>query len=232
MFPFFFDSTMILLIPAVILGFYAQMRIRSTYARYSRFRSRSGWTGAEIARRMLDASGLRDVDIEVVGGRLSDHYDPKKRVLRLSEGVYYSDSVAALGVAAHETGHALQHGHGYLPLSLRSNFVPVASFGSSLAWPLFFIGFFFSASGLSFLMDLGIVFFSAAVLFHVVTLPVEFNASRRALAILGGQGYLTEGETKAAGKVLHAAAWTYVAAATMAVMQLIRMVMLRGGSDE
>ena len=231
MFPFFFDRTMILLIPAVMLGLYAQARIRSAYAKYSRVRSRSGWTGAQMARRMLDASGLRDVDIEVVKGRLSDHYDPKKRILRLSEGVYYSDSVAALGVAAHETGHALQHGHGYLPLSLRSHFVPVASFGSSLAWPLFFIGFFFSSS-LSFLMDLGIVFFSAAVLFHVVTLPVEFNASRRALAILGGQRYLTEGETKAAGKVLHAAAWTYVAAATMAIMQLIRMLVLRGGSDE
>ncbi len=113
MFPFFFDRTMILLIPAVLLGLYAQARIRSAYAKYSRIRSRSGWTGAQMARRMLDASGLRDVDIEVVGGRLSDHYDPKKRILRLSEGVYYSDSVAALGVAAHETGHALQHGHGY-----------------------------------------------------------------------------------------------------------------------
>ena len=232
MFPFIFDRTMILLIPAVLLGFYAQMRIRNTYARYSRFRSRNGWTGAQIARRMLDASGLRDVDIEQIRGKLSDHYDPKKRVLRLSEGVYASDSVAALGVAAHETGHALQHGQGYLPLSLRSHFVPAANFGSGLAWPLFFIGFFFSESGLYFLMDIGIVFFSAAVLFHVITLPVEFNASRRALALLGGPGYLTEEETKAAGKVLHAAAWTYVAAATMAIMQLIRMVMLRGGRDD
>ncbi|MCD6335870.1 MAG: zinc metallopeptidase [Candidatus Latescibacteria bacterium] len=232
MFPFFFDRTMILLIPAVLLGFYAQMRIRNTYARYSRFSSRNGWTGAQIARRMLDASGLRDVNIEQIRGKLSDHYDPKKRVLRLSEGVYASDSVAALGVAAHETGHALQHGQGYLPLRLRSHFVPVANFGSGLAWPLFFIGFFFSASGLSFLMDVGIVFFSAAVLFHVVTLPVEFNASQRALAMLGGQGYLTEEETMAAGKVLHAAAWTYVATATMAIMQLIRMVMLRGGGDD
>lgn len=231
MFPFFFDRTMILLIPAVILGFYAQMRIRNTYARYSRFSSRNGWTGAQIARRMLDASGLRDVDIEQIRGKLSDHYDPKKRVLRLSKGVYASDSVAALGVAAHETGHALQHGQGYLPLRLRSHFVPAANFGSGLAWPLFFIGFFFSESGLYFLMDVGIVFFSAAVLFHVVTLPVELDASRRALAMLGGQGYLTEEETKAAGKVLHAAAWTYVAAATMAIMQLIRMVMLRGGDE-
>ncbi len=232
MFPFFFDRTMILLIPAVLLGFYAQMRIRNTYARYSRFSSRSGWTGAQIARRMLDASGLRDVNIEQIRGKLSDHYDPKKRVLRLSEGVYASDSVAALGVAAHETGHALQHGQDYFPLRLRSHFVSAANFGSGLAWPLFFIGFFFSASGLAFLMDLGIVFFSAAVLFHMVTLPVEFNASRRALALLGGPGYLTEEETKAAGKVLHAAAWTYVAAATMAIMQLIRMVMLRGGGDD
>ncbi len=232
MFPFFFDRTMILLIPAVILGFYAQMRIRNTYARYSRFRSRNGWTGAQIARRMLDTSGLRDVNIELIRGKLSDHYDPKKRVLRLSEGVYASDSVAALGVAAHETGHALQHGQGYLPLSLRSHFVPAANFGSGLAWPLFFIGFFFSESGLYFLMDVGIVFFSGAVLFHVITLPVEFNASRRALALLGGPGYLTEEETKAAGKVLRAAAWTYVAAATMAIMQLIRMVMLRGGGDD
>ncbi|MFH1007684.1 MAG: zinc metallopeptidase [Candidatus Latescibacterota bacterium] len=232
MFPFFFDRTMILLIPAVILGFYAQMRIKNTYAQYSRFRSQSGWTGAQIARRMLDASGLRDVEIEQIGGKLTDHYDPKKRVLRLSEGVYGSDSVAALGVAAHETGHALQHGQEYLPLRVRSHFVPLASFGSGLAWPLFFIGFFFSASGLSFLMDLGIVFFAAAVLFHVVTLPVEINASRRALALLGGPGYLTEEETKAAGKVLRAAAWMYVAAATMAIMQLIRMVMLRGGRDD
>lgn len=224
-----FDSTMVLLIPALILALYAQAKVRGAYARYSRVRSQSGLTGAQVARRLLDANGLSNVDIEMIGGTLSDHYDPRTQVLRLSEDVYRSDSIAAVGVAAHETGHALQHRSGYVPLSLRNRVVPVASFGSTLAWPLFFIGLFFTRG--SFLMDLGIALFSAAVLFHIVTLPVEFNASRRALAMLGAQRYLTREEVDAARQVLNAAAWTYVAAATMAIMQLIRMLILRGDDD-
>ncbi|HID11702.1 MAG TPA: zinc metallopeptidase [Candidatus Latescibacteria bacterium] len=219
----FFDSTMVLLIPAIILALYAQAKVRGAYAQFSRVKSRRGYTGARVARELLDAHGLSHVDIEPIPGTLTDHYDPRARVLRLSQGVYRSDSLAAVGVAAHEAGHAVQHGVGCAPLIFRNRFVPIASFGSTLAWPLFFIGLFM---GGGFLLKLGVLLFSGAVLFHIVTLPVELNASRRALRMLSSLGILARDEIVGAQKVLTAAAWTYVASAAMAVMQLLRMLML------
>lgn len=228
MFPFLFDRTIILLIPALILAIYAQSKVRGAYAKFSRIRSMRGLTGAQVARNLLDSNGLQGVKIEERPGTLSDHYDPLKRILRLSSGVYRSDSIAAVGVAAHETGHAIQHKMGYLPLKLRSSFVPAASFGSTLALPLFIIGFLFRLPAL---MDVGILFFSLAVLFHIVSLPVEFNASQKALALLSQGGFLGRQEVSSARSMLNAAAWTYVAAATMAIMQLIRLLLLRGGRE-
>lgn len=228
MYPFFFDWTFLLLIPAVALAFYAQAKVRGTYRTFSRVASRRGVPGAEVARTLLDESGLSHVKVTKVSGTLTDHYDPRKKVLNLSEGVYGSSSIAALGIAAHEAGHAMQHGLGYAPLALRNNIVPVANFGSSLAFPLFLMGFFFRIPTF---MDIGIVFFSLAVLFHIVTLPVELNASRRALALLSSEGYLERDEVGSARKVLTAAAWTYVAAAAMAAIQLLRLIVLRGSRD-
>jgi len=227
---FFFDPTFILLIPALILAIYAQSKVKSTFQRYSRVRSLRGLTGKDVARELLDMRGLGDIPVEPVKGSLSDHYDPRKRVLRLSEPVYASDSVAALGVAAHETGHALQHADNYGPLMLRSSLVPVVSIGTNAAVPLFLIGFIF-ANTFGWLMDVGIIFFTGAVVLSLITLPVEFNASSRALALLREGGYLTEQELPHARAVLNAAAWTYVAAATMAIAQLVRLLILRGMRD-
>lgn len=227
---FFFDPTFILLIPALILAIYAQSKVKSTFAKYSRVRASRGYTGEQVARRLLDMRGLGDIQVEAGKGSLTDHYDPKSRTLRLSESVFGSESVAALGVAAHETGHALQHADAYGPLALRTNLVPVANFGSILAIPLFFIGFLF-ANSVGWLMDVGIIFFSVAVLFSLVTLPVEFNASSRALALLREGGYLNEQEMPHARAVLNAAAWTYVAAATMAISQLLRLLILRSSQN-
>lgn len=228
MYPFFFDWTFLLLIPALGLAFYAQAKIKGTYQKYSRVNSRRGLTGVQAARYLLDQSGLAHVQVTKVRGTLTDHYDPRKKVLNLSEGVYGSRSVAALGVAAHEAGHAIQHGLGYSPLVLRNSIVPVANFGTSLAFPLFLLGFFFRIPTF---MDIGIVFFSLVVLFHVVTLPVELNASQRALALLSSEGYLEQDEVASAKKVLTAAALTYIAAATMAAVQLLRLIVLRGSRD-
>lgn len=221
------DWTYVLLIPAMLLAFWAQIRVSSTFNRYSKVGAGSGRTGAEVARELLDRAGLHDVRVERVAGDLTDHYDPRTRVLRLSQPVYDSTSVAALGVAAHEAGHALQHDEGYVFLGMRSIMYPVAAFGSSAAWPLFLIGFLFGGGGLAWLMDLGILLFMVAVMFYIVTLPVEFNASSRALAALEGGGYLTTNELRGARKVLGAAALTYVAAAAMAVLQLVRLLILR-----
>ena len=228
-FPFF-DSTFILLIPAIVLAIYAQIKIRSAYAKYSKYGTRIRMTGAQVARELLTQNGLRHVEVEPVPGNLTDHYDPREQTLRLSEEVYRSTSIAALGVAAHETGHAIQHGTSYYPLMLRNSFVPVVNFGSSLALPVFFIGLIFVHSTL--MMDIGIVLYTAAVAFHMVTLPVELNASRRAIGLLSSQGYLSAEEVGPAKKVLNAAAWTYVAATAMAVMTLIRLLVLRGGDED
>jgi Zn-dependent membrane protease YugP len=226
MFPFMFDWTWALILPAMAFALWAQFKVKSTYQRFSEVPSRTGMTGAQTARRILDANGLMNVQVEEVEGVLTDHYHPKDKVVRLSKPIFESNSLAALAVAAHETGHAVQDSVGYAPMSIRANLVPVANIGSTLAFPLFLIGFFFSR-GMGWMMDLGIAFFAGAVLFHIVTLPVEFNASSRAIRILSSGGYLAPDEVDGAKKVLDAAAWTYVAAASVSVMQLIRLLILR-----
>lgn len=222
---YFWDPTMILLIPALIISAYAQMKVSSTFNRYSQVPSHRGMTGADVARYILNKNGLYDIPIERIGGRLSDHYDPKSRVIRLSSEVYGSTSLAALGVAAHEVGHAVQHDTGYLPLYIRNTVIPVTQIGSYLAMPLFFLGIFMSSP---MLVEWGILLFSLIVFFQLVTLPVEFNASSRALATLGSEGFLDSTELKGTGKVLKAAALTYVAAALMAVLQLVRLIVISG----
>jgi len=228
---FFWDSTFFLLIPPLLLAFYAQAKVKGAYSKYSRVFAASRVSGARMAQEILNLGGANEVKIEKASGRLSDHYDPRKKALRLSEGVYASGSIAALGIAAHEAGHALQHHTGYLPLHLRNAIYPVASFGSTLAFPIFLVGFFFSSRGPSILMDIGIFLFAGAVLFSVLTLPVEFNASRRAMGLLEERGYLRGKELDGARQVLSAAALTYVASTAMAAMQLLRMFLLRQSRD-
>ena len=228
MIPFFYDPTFILLIPAVILALWAQVKVKSTFAKYEKVLAGRGLSGAEVAQRLLGDAGLGNVQIEEVQGKLSDHYDPRTRILRLSPPISRGRSVAALGVAAHEVGHAIQHQNAYSPFQVRQAIVPAANFGSTLAFPLFFIGILFSAPKL---MDIGIVFFSAAVVFQLVTLPVEFNASSRALVLLESRGYLAGEEVGQAKKVLSAAALTYVAATAMAVLELVRLLILRQSRD-
>jgi len=225
---FFLDYTFFILIPPLLFALYAQQKVKSTYRMFSKKLASSRISGAEVARQILSSSGISDVTVEKTPGNLTDHYDPRKKVLRLSEGVYSSSSLAALGIAAHETGHAIQHHREYFPLQLRNTIYPVASLGSSLAFPLFFIGFIFSRQGPSILMDIGILLFAGAVVFSVLTLPVEFNASKRALALLGEGRYLKKDELYGARKVLLAAALTYVAATAMAAIQLLRLILLRG----
>jgi len=220
---------LILLGAAFVFSMYAQIRVQSAFASFSKVAAGSGLTGAQAARALLDRNGLREVPVEIVTGRLSDHYDPRTRRLRLSPDVYHGQSLAALGVAAHETGHAAQHGRGYLPLSFRNSLFPVANIGSTMAMPLFFIGLIFGGSASLLLMNLGIVLFTAAVVFQVVTLPVEFNASHRALAMLETSGVLRRGtELDGAGKVLRAAALTYLAATAVSLVTLLRLLLLRG----
>ena len=233
MLNFFFDPTMIIVIPGIILTLWAQAKVSSAYKKYSRVRSRSGLTGAEVARGILDSNGLRNVGIEPVKGNLTDHYDPRSGILRLSEGVYGSQSIAALGIAAHEAGHAVQHGVKYPALALRTAIAPAASTGSQLGIWLFMIGIFVSyiSGGMLWLMNVGIILFGVAVMFTLITLPVEFNASKRALLVLKQGGYLTSDELPHAKAVLDAAALTYVAAAATAVLTLIRLLLLRGSRD-
>jgi len=228
---FFSDYTFFLLIPPLLLALYAQARVKGAYAKYSRIGASSGISGAQMAKEILNLGGAGHVPVEETPGRLSDHYDPRKKVLRLSAGVYESQSIAALGIAAHEAGHALQHHTGYSPLHLRNSIYPVANLGSALAFPIFLIGFFMSQKGPNILMDIGIFLFAGAVLFTVITLPVEFNASKRAMTLLGERGYLKGQELDGARKVLSAAALTYVAATAMAAMQLLRMFLLRQSRD-
>jgi Zn-dependent membrane protease YugP len=228
---FFHDWTFFLIIPPLILALYAQAKVKGAYKKYSQVFASSRTTGAQAAHQLLQTAGAGDVIIEKQPGELTDHYDPRKRVLRLSQGVHDSSSIAALGIAAHETGHALQHQTHYQPMHLRSLIYPVASIGSTLAFPLFFIGFIFSKSGPSILMDIGILLFAGAVAFSVITLPVEFNASKRALVLLEERRFLTSDEMVGARQVLSAAALTYVASTAMAAMQLLRMFLLRQSRD-
>jgi len=225
-FPMYFDPTYILVIVGAVICMAASAKMNSTFSKYSRVRSATGMTGAEAALRILSISGIHDVRVEHTSGNLSDHYDPRSKVLRLSDATYASTSVAAIGVAAHECGHAVQHAKSYAPLSIRSALVPVANIGSTLAWPLILIGLFFNTSSSALLLNIGIVAFSLAVLFQLVTLPVEFNASSRALGILGNFGILGTEELGMAKKVLFAAALTYVASAASSILQLLRILLL------
>ena len=222
-----FDSTYLLVLIGAVLCIWAQMRVKSTYKKYARVRSRSGMTGAQAAQRILQLSGIYDVRIEHVRGELTDHYDPSGKVLRLSDSVYGSDSIAAIGVAAHECGHAVQHDKGYAPLNFRTALVPVANIGSRIGIPIIILGAVLSMNQP--LIHIGIWIFALAVLFQLVTLPVEYNASGRALAMLGNYGMLAQDEVKGCRKVLSAAALTYVAAAATAVLQLLRLILLFGG---
>lgn len=226
---YFYDPTYILVLIGIIISLAASARVRTTFNKYSRVRSISGLTGAQAAERILARAGIYDVRIEKAEGMLSDHYDPRKKVLRLSDAVYGQNSVAAVGVAAHECGHAIQHREGYAPLKLRSTLVPVASFGSFMAWPLIIIGLILGGVNSKFFIDLGLILFSLAVLFQLVTLPVEFNASRRAVARLGESGILYGEEIEHTKKVLNAAALTYVASAAASILQLLRLFLLFGG---
>ncbi|WP_461371419.1 zinc metallopeptidase [Candidatus Darwinibacter acetoxidans] len=221
----FYDPTFILVLPAMLLAMYAQFKVKSTFSRYLQERSQAGLTGAQVAREILNANGLHNVSVERIGGQLTDHYDPRSGTVRLSSHVYDGTSVAAVGVAAHEVGHAVQHARGYVPLGLRTSLFPVASIGSQMAFPLFMLGFLFSVD---MLMLVGIWFFIAALGFQLITLPVEFNASKRALAALQSGGYLSKAEVPKAKAVLSAAALTYVAAVAVAASQLIRLLFLRG----
>lgn len=225
----FLDPTFLLLIPALALAFFAQMRVRSAFKKYSQIPNRRGMTGYQAARRILEMNNLHDVNVEEVPGTLSDHYDPRDRTVRLSSDNYRGASLAALSVAAHEVGHAIQHATGYSPLKIRHSILPVTNLGSWAAFPLFMIGFLFRSP---LMMDLGILFFAGVVLFHLVTLPVEFNASSRAIKQLAGGGYITTDEAGGAKKVLNAAALTYVAAAAVSAMHLVRLLILRGMSRE
>lgn len=221
------DPTYILVIAGVVLCMLASAKVQSTFNKYSKMRVVSGMTGAEAAERILRCNGIMDVQIERVAGNLTDHYDPGKKVLRLSDSVYGSCSISAVGVAAHECGHALQHHYGYAPLALRTMLVPVVNIGSRLAFPVIILGIILSSFDV--LVPIGILLFGLTVVFSLVTLPVEFNASRRAIGVLGQQGILYEEELSGAKKVLSAAAMTYVASAVSAILQLLRIWLLYGG---
>ena len=228
----FFDPTMLLVIPGLIFAFWAQAKVQGTYTRYSKVPAANGLTGRQIALSIMQRNGIGDVQVEPVGGLLSDHYDPRAKKVRLSPHNYQESSIAAIAVGAHEVGHVLQHAQGYAPLQFRTMLVPVAQIGSWAAFPLFFVGMLLNAPGISItLMNLGILFFTGALLFQVVTLPVEFDASKRALAQLTASGSLAPQEVEGAKRVLDAAALTYVAAAAMAALQLLRLILIRNSRD-
>ena len=225
---FWGDWTVLVLIPAMIFAFWAQINVQTTFSRFKQVRNRRGLTAADVARRILDANGLNYVQIQRVSGELTDHYDPRAQVVRLSDSVYDSTSIAALGVAAHETGHAMQHAQGYAPLEIRNSIVPLVNFGSSLSMPLLLVGLFLN----SYYLALGgVVLYGFAVAFQLITLPVEINASRRALRALTDSGLLIGDEPAKAKKVLKAAASTYLAAALAAVAQLLRLLTIVGRKD-
>lgn len=228
-FYMYFDPTYYLVVIGAVICLLASARVNSTFKKYSKMRTMQGLTGAQAAEQVLRGAGIFDVRVEHVSGNLTDHYDPKHKVLRLSDSVYGQATVAAVGVAAHECGHAIQHAKGYTPLKFRTALVPVANLGSMLAWPLILIGLLFNSRSSNLLIEIGILAFAAAVLFQLVTLPVEYNASNRAIRILADTGMMYGEEIKAAKTVLSAAALTYVASAAASILQLLRLVMLTGG---
>jgi len=224
---FYFDWTVLIVLPAMLFAFWAQIKVSSTFEKYNRKITRSGMTAAQAARKMLDQNGLFDVQITQTPGSLTDHYDPRNRTLFLSQSVYASQSTAAIGVACHEAGHALQHAKGYAPLKARMAIIPVCNVGSTAAFPLFFIGLLLASSNVGFgFMVAGIACFSLATLFQLITLPVEFNASRRALEGMEGCGLLYGSEIDDARKVLSAAAMTYVAALATSLLSLLRLIVI------
>lgn len=225
MMPYYFDSTMILLIPVILLTVYAQNKVKSTYERYLRVRTRRGYNGAEVARAMLNHNGLFHVEVEMTPGVLTDHYDPRTKVLRLSKDVYLGTAIASNAIAAHEVGHAIQHEVGYIPLKFRNTIVPLVQVATNLSWLFIFVGLLLSS--MKGLLTIGILMFSFAVLFQIITLPVEFDASRRALMELRNEGFLDREELHAGKQVLDAAALTYVAAAAGSIMQMIRLILIR-----
>lgn len=229
MYGFYYDPTYVMVLIGVVICMLASANVNRTFQKYSRIRSHSGMTGREAAERLLHANGIYDVTVQRVAGNLTDHYDPRNKTLNLSDSTYASTSVAAIGVAAHECGHAVQHANGYAPLKIRGSLVPVANFGSTLAWPLILIGFLIQGNASVLLINLGILLFSAAVLFQIVTLPVEFNASSRALKSLETNGILYTEEVADTRKVLRAAALTYVESAASAILQLLRLILISGG---
>jgi Zn-dependent membrane protease YugP len=233
-FMFFFDPTMIIVIPAILFAVWAQARVKGTFDKYNKIQNRKGVTAADVARMLLNSAGISDVKIERISGSLTDHYDPRARVLRLSDSVYGSGSLAAIGVAAHETGHAMQHNEGYMPLAIRNSILPAANLGSNMAFRLVLLGLVLSymSSALGtlglYIAYFGIALFMVAVLFQVITLPVELNASNRAIMILGDERILAEDELIPARKVLNAAAMTYVAALTVSLSNLLRLLVILG----
>lgn len=229
MYGLYFDRTMLLLIPALLVSMWAQGKISNTYKKYKDIRNMNGYTGEQIARMMLDGAGLYDVPVMETNGDLSDHYDPRRRLIKLSREIFYGTSIAAAGVAAHEVGHAIQHKEQYKPLVLRTSVASSVNFSSQISMILFVLGLFLGIPGLT---TIGIIFFSAAVIYQIITLPVEFNASKRALINLETRGILFGDEIKGAKKVLGAAAMTYVAAALMSISQLIRLIALSNRNND
>jgi len=223
---FYFDWTILIVLPAMLFAIFAQLRVNSTFDKYSREATLVGMTAAQAARKMLDTNGLYDVRIERVFGKLTDHYDPRERVLRLSDSVHDSRSAAAVGVACHEAGHALQHARQYVPLNFRMSIIPLCNIGSGLAMPLFFIGLLFAGDFGYLFMVAGIACFSLATLFQLVTLPVEFNASKRAMECMQSCGILSGDDIPKAREVLWAAAMTYVAALAVSLMSLLRLLVI------
>ena len=226
---FYFDGTYLLIIIGAVITMIASSKMNSTFRRYSRVRCHCGLTGSQAAERILNQAGIYDVSVRRVRGNLTDHYDPRNKVLRLSDSTYGSDSIAAIGVAAHECGHAIQHQKGYVPLTIRGALVPIVNIGSNLSWVFIIAGIFLGMN--QSLIHFGIILFSLAVVFQLVTLPVEFNASARALKILGNTGIMYGDEVAQTRKVLSAAALTYVAGAAAALLGLLRLVLLFGGND-
>ena len=226
---YYWDPTYILVVIGAVICMIASARVKGTFNKYSQLRSMSGMNGAQVAQRVLQAAGIYDVQVRHVSGSLTDHYDPRTKTVNLSDPVYNATSVAALGVAAHECGHAIQHAKSYAPLSIRSALVPIANFGSMLAWPVILIGLLFNTRSSGLIIDIGILLFSAAVLFQLVTLPVEFDASRRALVMLRTQGILADDELRYTRTVLKSAALTYVASAAAAILQLLRIILITNG---
>lgn len=226
---FYFDRTMLLLLPAIIIAFWAQSKVSSTYKKYRTVRTMNGYTGENVARMILDSAGLYDVPVVETRGELTDHYDPRSRVVRLSTDIFHGSSIAAAGIAAHEVGHAIQHQEQYKPLVLRTSMATAVNFSSQASIFIFMIGLIFS---IPMLTNIGIIFFTVAVFYQIITLPVEFNASRRALKILESRNILYGNEVNGAKNVLSAAAMTYVAAALMSISQLIRLIAISNRNND